>query len=358
MPAARVELTGSPGSPYTRKMIALLRYRRIPYSIFWDAHNIPDGYPHPKLRMLPIFFFPEKDGAGRTAAIDSTPIIRRLESDFSERSVIPSNPTLSFLCDLIEDYADEWLSKAMFHYRWSRAEDAKNAGPLLTFWTNPTMPAGRSDEVSEAFAKRQISRLHVVGSNEGTANAIEESFTRFISILDTLLERGGFVLGSRPSAADFAIYGQLTQLMIIDPTPASVGRDISARVRAWLDIVEDLSGLEVQPSDWFSVEAIQEVLAPLLQEIGRTYAPVMVANAAASQKGAPGLKAEVDGNVWKQASFSYQAKCLRWLQDAHEGLPTDARDSVNELLSGTGCEQLFESLSGTNLSKAKDESDT
>ena len=31
----RVTLIGAPPSPYTRKMIALLRYRHIPYEIIW-----------------------------------------------------------------------------------------------------------------------------------------------------------------------------------------------------------------------------------------------------------------------------------------------------------------------------------
>ncbi|HBP14871.1 MAG TPA: glutathione S-transferase, partial [Gammaproteobacteria bacterium] len=52
------------------------------------------------------------------AVVDSTPIIRRLESEIPGRSVIPEDPVIRFLDYLLEDYGDEWLTKAMFHYRW------------------------------------------------------------------------------------------------------------------------------------------------------------------------------------------------------------------------------------------------
>ena len=39
----KVTLIGAPPSPYTRKMIALLRYRGIPYEIIWgDPGQILD----------------------------------------------------------------------------------------------------------------------------------------------------------------------------------------------------------------------------------------------------------------------------------------------------------------------------
>ncbi|MEC7290815.1 MAG: glutathione S-transferase N-terminal domain-containing protein, partial [Pseudomonadota bacterium] len=102
----RIELTGAAGSPYTRKMLGVLRYRRLPYVVYWGNGNIPEGYPEPKVRLLPTFFFPDGEDGALVPVTDSTPIIRRLESLQSDRSVIPSDPILRFLNELIEDYAD------------------------------------------------------------------------------------------------------------------------------------------------------------------------------------------------------------------------------------------------------------
>jgi hypothetical protein len=75
-----IELLGLPGSPYTRKMLALLRYRRIPHRVLWGSlFDPPAGYPEPKVKLLPTFYFPSAKGL--EAVVDSTPNIRRLEAD-------------------------------------------------------------------------------------------------------------------------------------------------------------------------------------------------------------------------------------------------------------------------------------
>lgn len=337
----RLELTGAPGSPYTRKMLGVLRYRHIPHAIYWGNGNIPEGYPEPKVRLLPTFFFPDGEDGSLVPVTDSTPIIRRLEKDHSGRSVIPTDPVLRFINDLIEDYADEWLTKAMFHFRWAHEADWKNAAPLLVYWGMNTAPQEMAEQSAAQFATRQIDRLYVVGSNEITAETIESSYARLIEILDKLIARKGFVLGARPSSADFALFGQLTQLTVVEPTSAAITRDVSQRVRAWVDLMEDLSGVKPTDDDWFSAEEAHEALAPLLAEIGRTYAPAMIANAKAVMAGEANFETEIDGRHWTQPTFKYQAKCLQWLREDHAALSDNERGAVDAILVGSGCEPLF-----------------
>ena len=79
-----LKLVGGTGSPYTQKMVALLRYRRIPYSIQWgqpEAACDAMGVEKPRPIFMPTFFFESDDGMA--AECDSTPIIRRLEAMYS-----------------------------------------------------------------------------------------------------------------------------------------------------------------------------------------------------------------------------------------------------------------------------------
>lgn len=335
-----IELMGAPGSPYTRKMLALMRYRQIPYKVHWTTGQAPEGYPKPKVLLLPTYFLPDANGELQ-AVTDSTPLIRQFEGEHEGRSVIPDNPVLAFLNDLIEDYADEWLTKAMFHYRWAHEADYLNAGPLLIYWGSSVVQDEVAESMSDHFSKRQIDRLYVVGSNEVTAPIIEAAYARFVEILNKLLSFRGYVLGARPTSADFAILGQMTQLAVVEPTSSKITREISARVRAWVDRADDLSGLNPKGSDWMSLEEVSENLRPLLTEIGRTYTPVMLANATAVMAGEKTFETEVDGAPWEQPTFKYQAKSLGWVREAYFDLKSGMRDQVDGILSGTGCEALF-----------------
>ena len=121
-----LQFKGAPGSPYTRKMLAYLRYRHIRYEFLVGDLSKHRGLPEPKVDLLPTFYLRADDGE-LNAVVDSTPLIRRFETSFPQRPTIPDHPALAFLNYLIEDYADEWLTKAML----AQSSAAKGVGPAI-----------------------------------------------------------------------------------------------------------------------------------------------------------------------------------------------------------------------------------
>ena len=335
-------LLGSPGSPYTRKMLAVLRYRRIPYRLILGSHDTP-GLPEAKVRLLPTFYL-KGEGGGFEAVTDSTPLIRRFEADFAGRQAIPADPALALIDALIEDYGDEWLTKAMFHYRWAYSDDIDKSSRVLPNWARGPMSDEALAAAGSMFAGRQIPRLRDGGSNETTGPVIEASYVRFLEAFEAHLRSHRFLLGARPGSGDFGVYGQLTQLVAFDPTPSAVAQARAPRVVAWTAAMEDHSGLDPVEADWFDAGSPPATLKAILAEIGRVYPPVLLANARALQSGAEEVRTEIDGKPWVQQPFTYQGKCLAWLRRDYAALSAQARARVDALLAGTGCEALFAGL--------------
>src|ERR1700722_12192333 len=337
-----LKLVGGFGSPYSRKMRAVLRFRRIPFT--WVMRGPPDdvGIPEVPVALIPVLVFPGDGGRADEAMIDSTFQIRRLEKMLPARSIIPDDPALAFLDALLEDYADEWLTKPMFHYRWKYAADIHKASHVLALDRNPLMSPETLAKASRFFAKRQIERLRVVGSNDVTTPVIEASYRRLLRMLDSHLVAGNrFLMGARPGASDFAFFGELSQVAYFDHTPAAIEAADNPRVVSWVSHLDDLSSLEVEDAGWPSRGDAAAALRPFLVEIGRVYAPFLMANARALASRASEMRCEIAGLPWVQQPFRYQGKCLKWLREAREALSAPDRKFVDTALESTGADTIF-----------------
>lgn len=339
-------LIGAASSPYTRKVLSALRFRRLPHRFIIRDSDWDTGLPSPPgPRLLPNIVY--EDG---TPDVDSTPMLRELERRFPDfRSIIPQHEGLRFLNNLIEDYADEWCTKLMFYHRWYFEADALKASRCLPMEVNPGLDPSKVQEMASYVGKRQTERLgSVVGGNAVTAPAIEVSYKNTLfALADHLASGKKWILGNRPSSCDFALYGQLTQLVLFDPTSTALAEDLAPRVVAWTRFMEDLSGVEPMHGDQWDIE-VSPTLKAFLSEIGRMYAPFMVANHDAVTIGQKQVQCTLDGKPWEQASFKYQAKCLRVLRQEYASLSANARAYVDEALAGTGCEVMFLAAAGNS----------
>ena len=326
-------------------MLSLLRYRRVPYNfliggLFEEGIMDTSYLPKAKVNLMPTFYFKNKSNK-LEPMIDSTFILRRLEKLYSDRSAVPKSSVLNFLDYLIEDFADEWLTKATFHYRWTYDEDIKKAGSTLSRWRSLTDNEETIKPIRKDISERQISRLYVVGSNTTTSDIIEGSYKNILKLMDKHMNNYPYIFGERPSSSDFALYGQLTQLAAFDPTPMKIADNIASRIVAWVGVMEDLSGLEVSNSDWVNSYNLTESFRNIFYEIGNTYVPVLKANSEAVYQNKEEVKIEINGKLWTQKPFYYQSKCLNWIKEEYEALENKDKNFIDDFLNGTGCEQLF-----------------
>jgi glutathione S-transferase len=325
-------LIGLNPSPYSIKMRAVLRYRRLPF--IWDTRSDPRAVAaeHGLPPVIPVLVMP--DG---TVMNDSTPLIHALEQrESADRAIVPPDPAQAFLAALVEDMADEWLTKCMFHYRWYYASDRAFAQHWVIGDRAGGFAGVSADKAAaaKAFNDRQVGRMALVGCTEATKPAIEASYLRVLVALERGLRTSPFLFGTRPSLADFALFGQL-QILATDPTPAAIMRETAPHVHTWLMRLDDASGVE---GSWIPAgESPGAMLMDLLRLAGEAYLPFLAANARAFEDGADALSVPILGVTFTQAPFRYQAKCYRTLRTAFAALEPGVRSQLEPLLAETGC---------------------
>lgn len=332
---APYRLIGSTPSPYSNKLRALLRYRRIAHVWVPRSAAVEDEIAHVKPQLVPMLRFPDE----ADYRVDSTPLAHALEARHPERSVIPADPGEAFLCHLIEDFADEWLTKIMFHYRWFYEADADFAQAWIVDEHQPGADEIRRAQAMAYMRQRQQGRMALVGCTPENAPIIEESFQDLLAALEPHLHGAAFLFGSRPSLADFALYGQL-KMLATDPTPQAILREKAPRLDLWLRAVDDASGVE---GDWRAPESEPSpVVAALLALVGRDYLPFLAANARAWENGDEEMALTLRGRRYAQAPFRYQLKCLNTLREAFAGLDVASRQRIAPWLEAAGCLEVLD----------------
>lgn len=323
--AAPFRLYGAELSPYSIKVRSYLRYKGLDFEwLSRSAARQEEFARYAKLPLIPVLV-----DADENALQDSTPIIEKLEREHPEPSITPDEPALAFAAALLEDFADEWLNKAMFHYRWTYPEDQESAARRIAemVFEGGEKPEGMEDNIRT----RMVGRLYHVGSSPETAALIEGSFTRSLGHIEAMLKDRKYLFGGRPSIADFGIAGQLAQLLS-DPTPGAVIRAQAPNVVRWLERMENPKA----EGPFASFEDVKEGLAELLRaEVAGAYLSWMSANAAAVADDANGVAVEIAGTQFTQKPQRYAAKAFSELQRKRAAVEDEA---LAALLEETGCD--------------------
>ena len=321
------KLFGSELSPYSVKVRSYLRYKGVPHD--WtprSAANQAEFQKHAKLPLIPLVITPEGEGLQ-----DSTPIIEHFEAKASGPSIVPDDPALAFLSALVEEYADEWGNKWMFHYRWSYPADCWATAERIALQMMGQQGPLAVAQARGVVAERMTGRLGFVGSNATTRPVIEASFKRVLELLDYHLASRPYLLGGRPALADFGLWGQFYE-MATDPTPGAHMRASAKHVMAW---IERMVSPKAEGS-FESWEALAGGLMPLLKgEVGGFFLPWSAANAAALQKGEKSFEITLAGAAWSQEPQKYHARSLAEIRRKYAAAKGAA--GLDDILSEADC---------------------
>jgi glutathione S-transferase len=329
MEAQRYRLIGSTASPYAIKLRALMRYRRIPFDWIIMTKALRAQTAHLRPNLIPVLQYPDGTFRGET-----TTLAYDLDARHAGRSVIPGDKAVAFVCDLLEDLADEWAVKPLFLYRWWDAEDqayvARWAGEE---WSTSEAATGSREEIDE-FRRRQISRMPILGATADNKPLLEESYRRILAAFEPHVATTSYLFGSRPSLADFAWFGQLSE-MATDPTPMRIMRERAPFTDHWLRRLDDASGVD---GEWYDRDrALGGWAEALLAIAGELYLPFLVANAQAFAHGLERLEIKVWGLPYALAPFKYQVKCLEQLRGRFAALDQADRAALKPIFARTGC---------------------
>lgn len=327
--AGRYKLAGSTASPYALKLRAILRYRRIPHDWHIMTPALRAETAHLKPNLIPTLRYPDGVWRGET-----TTLAYDLEARHPERSIIPDDPALALVCDLLEDMADEWAVKPLFMYRWWDPEDQDYVSRWAAEeWSVFTDEPGTEAE-REAMRERQVGRMAILGATAENKPLLEESYRRMLGALEPHLGMNRYLFGSRPSLADFAWYGQLSE-MATDPTPMRIMRALAPKTDLWARRLDDASGVE---GEWWPFDrALSGAARDLLRLAGELYLPFLDANERAFADGRETLEMEVWSLPYVLTPFKYQVKCRERLRRRFAALDEDARGRLRPVLTETGC---------------------
>ncbi len=330
--ADQYRLFGSELSPYSVKVRSYLRYKAIPHSWVVRGQAAQGEFQKlAKVPLIPLLVTPKGE-----AMQDSTPLIEEMERRHPEPALQPPDAPRAFLSALIEEYADEWGNKAMFHYRWTYEADQMSASlriasGILGLEAKPQ----QVEQTAIGVRDRMVARRAVVGSHDGTRELIELSFRRQLDIAEAHLTWRPYLFGGRPCLADLGWAAQLYELSS-DPTPQSI-MQYYPNTMAWVArMISPVMLGEFEP--W---EKLSPTLTPLLQEeVARRYLPWADANAKAVETATDWFDVEMGGAAFSQAPQKYHVKSVNVIR-AKAKAALEAAPELGAVLKDTGCFDLL-----------------
>jgi len=329
-------------SPFSAKLRAYMNFRGLPYRrVRFDTElyiqTMPRlvGFP-----IMPVILTAE----GRVMQ-DTTPIIAHFERERGDphpRTTPTHDPALAWLSCLIEDFADEYMPRLIMLTRWGTPEGANALAHRIARRMSWSRPESDHQQLAGFVLARQRGFDRHLAITSATRPDLEAQLLELIALLEVRLGEHRFLLGDRPSTADFALFGPLWAHIHMDPSSAGLLEIHGRRTCDWLETIEEFgdargaAGNEARLGDWLRLDQAPESLINLLVFVAQTYLPNARATAAASVARKKIYTVEIRGITSEFSTYHYRAWSFEQVQLGYQALAADHRARLDPLLERAG----------------------
>ena len=210
--AAPWKVFGSDNSPYSIKVRSFFRYKGVAHT--WLVRNMQNQAEFEKVAKLPLV--PAVASPEGEAMQDSTPIMEAVEARYPEPAGHPPGALLRFVSELLEEFADEWGNKWMFHYRWAAPADQDAVSRRIVA---EMLGAGADAEQVEQMAGMVKARM------SGRGSSGQSKSTRSSGRLSTCASQSRVTISSSVHAGDAIQSKPMTFSPAHSSSPITAGYD-------------------------------------------------------------------------------------------------------------------------------------
>ena len=354
-------------SLFSAKVRAWLRYNNVNFveRIAGQKEFTSEIVPKVGRWIIPVLVAPNGE-----LIQDGTDILDWLDSNEKNNgSIFPENPILKTIAHAFELFGGEGLLRPAMHYRWNF--DEQNLAFLKVSFADvlPHFETQQECDAAFNFASGRMRKATVhFGVQEDKITEIEAAYSEFLTLLETHLSQYPFVLGSRPTIADYALYGPMFAHLGRDPYPLSLMMQKAPNVFQWLERMNSPNRYENHlftnaGSELFDPKQLPESLLALMKYISVEYLPEISAHVdyanqflAANpdiESGTTGIENK-GGQVslgfcefdWRGSRMSstvmiYRFYLLKRLTDQFEGLSVEQQQQAEEIFASTNLHNIL-----------------
>ena len=291
-------------------------------------------------------FIPVIQKPNNTLIQDSSTIIESLEKSHPQHSIYPTTPKQKLAALLLEVYADEWLQIPAMHFRWNYPKSnheflIQEYGKIL----KPNWPKLVQHGAAKKDIKKYEKKLEALGINTQTIPKIEKSFMQLLLLLNNYFKKNKYLFGSRPSIADFSLFGPMFAFFFRDPFAGKIMKLKAPYVNIWIN---RMSSKRSSIGGFFSEDNIPKTVNKILHNMSLEQIPVVMEtarqldkwDAKSNYRDLPRTlgthRFNLHGVVSKRAIYSYLLWMWQKPHQFYQSLNDDVKSRLNPWLLEIG----------------------